>query len=119
MLALQSFPRERRLDWAALLRRVFEFDVLRCTNCGGRMRVIAFIEDGDVSKRILEHLGLPAQVPAALPARAPPTPLAGSDAELHFDGGIDEHVDPWMASDPGTDPRADQGSEPDPDYPVE
>jgi hypothetical protein len=39
--------------------------VLRCASCGGRMRVIAFIEDGEVSRRILEHLGWPAQVPTA------------------------------------------------------
>ena len=64
------------------------------------MRVIAFIEDGDVSKRILEHMGLPAQVPAAWPARAPPTPPPGSDAEPVFD-----------------DPGADRDPEPDPDYP--
>src|SRR5262249_15364150 len=81
----QSFPRERRLDWAALLRRVFGLDVLRCASCGGRMRVIAFIQDGEVSKRILGHLGLLNQQPEAWPARAPPTPCPGSDAELVFD----------------------------------
>src|SRR5262249_7092700 len=70
----------------------------------GRMRVIALIEDGDVSKRILEHLGLQAQVPAPSPVRAPPTPIPSSDAELVCDG-IDEHAAPWMNSEPGTDPN--------------
>src|SRR5438105_259298 len=42
--AFPSFPRDRWLNWAALLRRVFELDVRRCTSCGARMRVIAFIE---------------------------------------------------------------------------
>src|SRR5262249_4571255 len=88
----QSFPRERRLKWASLLRRVFQIDVMRCASCGARMRVIAFIQDGDVSRRILEHLGWPAQVPPARPARAPPTMLSGSDAELVFDGLDNE---PW------------------------
>src|SRR5262249_38934397 len=96
------FPRERRLDSASLLRRVFELDVLGCSSCGGGMRVIALIEDGDVSNRILEPLGLQAQVPAPSPVRAPPTPIPSSDAELVCDG-IDEHAAPWMNSEPGTD----------------
>src|SRR6266545_4716636 len=33
----------RRLDWAALLARVFAIDVLRCSECGGRRRVLAFL----------------------------------------------------------------------------
>ena len=48
----------RRWRWADLLRRVFAVDVLRCPNCGGRMRVLATIDDPDVVRRILAHLGL-------------------------------------------------------------
>ena len=48
------------------------FDVLVCPKCEGRMRVIAFIEDARVARRILEHLGLPTEVPTVKPARAPP-----------------------------------------------
>jgi len=33
-------------------------DVLACPNCGGRMRLIATIEDPRVVRRILTHLGL-------------------------------------------------------------
>jgi hypothetical protein len=29
-----------RIDWASLLRRSFEVDVLQCAVCGGRMRVL-------------------------------------------------------------------------------
>ena len=36
------------------------------------MRVIAFIEDERVARKILEHLGLPSTVPTVKPARAPP-----------------------------------------------
>jgi hypothetical protein len=63
---------ERRLTWAALLRRVFAIDVLECARCGGRMRLLCFISDPDVASAILDHLGFPAKPPAALPARAPP-----------------------------------------------
>ena len=52
-----------RLDWAALLKRVFEVDVLACVRCPGRLRVLAFLTDRGVVKRILEHLGLPSSPP--------------------------------------------------------
>ena len=48
----------RRWRWAELLQRVFAVDVLACPNCGGRMRLIATIEDPRVVRRILTHLGL-------------------------------------------------------------
>ncbi len=47
-----------RWRWADLLQRVFAVDVLACPNCGGRMRLIATIEDPRVVRRILTHLGL-------------------------------------------------------------
>ncbi len=39
----QSRSRPRRLTWAELVRRVFALDVLQCSRCGGRMRVLAAI----------------------------------------------------------------------------
>ena len=60
--------RQRRLDWATLLRRSFGIDVLRCPKCSSRMRLIATIEDPLVARKILEHLGLPARGP---PLRRP------------------------------------------------
>jgi hypothetical protein len=68
-------PAGRR--WADLMRRAFEVDVLACTRCGGRLRLVALLEAGPVTVRILRHLGLPSEVPVARPARAPP--LTSSD----------------------------------------
>jgi hypothetical protein len=45
--------------WAALMRRAFDLDVLRCPRCAGRMQLIATIEDPAVIQRILDYLGLP------------------------------------------------------------
>ena len=59
-------------DWAALLKRVFEIEILRCARCGARMRVVAFITDRKASASILEHLGLPSHFPPLGMARAPP-----------------------------------------------
>ena len=60
----------RRLDWAALLLRVFAIDVLECPRCSGRMKILAFITRPDVVRRILEHLDLPTTSPDT--ARGPP-----------------------------------------------
>jgi hypothetical protein len=37
--------RQRRLDWASLLRRTFHADILCCPHCGGRLEVLAAITD--------------------------------------------------------------------------
>jgi hypothetical protein len=62
----------RRLPWADLLRRVFLVDVLCCTRCGGRRRVLEAVTDPEAAARILLHLGLEATAPRAEQARAPP-----------------------------------------------
>jgi uncharacterized protein YbaR (Trm112 family) len=41
-----------------LMRRVFALDVLACPRCGGRLRVIATVQDPAVVRAILAHLGL-------------------------------------------------------------
>ena len=58
--------------WASLMARTFGFDVLACPRCGGRLRLIALIEEAAVIERILRHLGVPTEIPAPRPARAPP-----------------------------------------------
>ncbi len=45
---------ERRWQWARLIAKVFEVDPLRC-RCGGTMRVVAFILDPTVIRKILQH----------------------------------------------------------------
>ncbi len=43
-----------------LIKRVYEVDPLRFPNCGGEMKVVAFLEplQGDVIESILRHCGL-------------------------------------------------------------
>jgi hypothetical protein len=65
-------PRPTRLSWAALLRRVFAIDILRCDRCGGAMKIIAVIPESSVADKILDHLGL--ELPAS---RATGPPLSG------------------------------------------
>jgi hypothetical protein len=50
----------------------FDLDVLACPRCGGRMSLIATIDDPRIIRKILGHLGLPTEVPQPRPARPPP-----------------------------------------------
>jgi len=65
--------------WAELMRRTFGADVLACLRCGGRLRLVALIEQASVIQHILRHLGLPTEVPEPCPARAPPRLLETND----------------------------------------
>ncbi len=49
-------PNPRHWAWADLMRRAFDIDVLACPRCGGRMRLIATIEDPDAIRAILAAL---------------------------------------------------------------
>ena len=48
--------RRLRRSWAQLIRRIYEIDPLTCTECGGEMRIIAFLLDPTVVRKILGHL---------------------------------------------------------------
>jgi Putative transposase len=61
-----------RVPWADLLEKVFAIDVLACPECGGRLRLIAFIAEARVARRILDHLGLDSTVPPLATARGEP-----------------------------------------------
>jgi len=63
------------------MARVFLVDVLECSSCGGRLRILAAIHSPDAIRAILECLGLP--------SRAPPIAAAAFDPETD---GI-EHID--------------------------
>jgi uncharacterized protein YbaR (Trm112 family) len=49
----------------------FDLDVLACPRCGGRMSLIATIEEPQVIRKILGHLGLPTEIPLPRPPPAP------------------------------------------------
>ena len=53
-----------RLSWAALMKRVFEIDVLLCPRCGGRRRIVAGYPGGQRRRDLLDRLGLSAPTAA-------------------------------------------------------
>jgi hypothetical protein len=65
--------RQRNPTWAQRLKRVFAIDIETCRQCGGRLRVIASIEQPALIDRLLAHLGRDGEsVDLAHPSRAPP-----------------------------------------------
>jgi hypothetical protein len=62
-------PVPRHWAWADLMRRAFDIDVLACPRCGGRLRLIATVEDPDAIRAILTAVA----GERALAGRAPPS----------------------------------------------
>ena len=50
--------REHKRNWARLIQKIYEVDPLTCPKCASRMRVISVIEQPEIIKKILKHLGL-------------------------------------------------------------
>jgi len=70
---IRATHRDRRAV-VYLMRRVLDLDVLACPRCGGRLRVLATVQDPRAVQAILAHLarsGAPAP-----PGPAPPAPAA-------------------------------------------
>jgi Putative transposase len=68
-------PKDVRMNWARRLKRVFGVEIEQCARCGGRLKVIASIEEPEVVERILAHRrerGEEVAPTASLGARAPP-----------------------------------------------
>ena len=68
-----SQPHRDNSEWARLMRRAFDLDVLCCPKCNGRMHVLALIERPRIACRILRHLGMHDHPPPIAPARMPET----------------------------------------------
>jgi hypothetical protein len=66
------------------MARVGEEFPLECPNCGGDIRLIAFITEPGPIRKILTHLGEPLQQPPISPARGPPTDW-GEFVQAHDD----------------------------------
>ncbi len=59
------------MNWAGRLKRVFGMDIEVCSECGGKLKVISSIEEPEVIKKILNHLGLESGIPEPCSPRGP------------------------------------------------
>jgi hypothetical protein len=70
-----------RWSWARLLKRVFALDMARCPFCQqGTLRIIAAITQGEVIRKLLQHLKLSADPPPIAAARVRQEAFAWSSA---------------------------------------
>ncbi len=77
------FQKLCRSRWAALIKKVYEVAPLKCPRCGGRMRIISFIEKKDqpeVIEKILRHCGLWSETKG----RSPPVFTLEADGEVEY-----------------------------------
>jgi hypothetical protein len=67
----RRYPKELKKRWSYFIRKVYETDPLICPKCQGEMRIISFIDQPGVIKKILQHIGLWEESHAP-PERDPP-----------------------------------------------
>ena len=70
--AAQTKRKRPNYNWAELMRRTFDIDVLACQHCGGRLKLLAAVMNPKAVRAILASLGLATEAPELRPARAPP-----------------------------------------------
>ena len=58
ILESDGSPKSFRQNWARLIQKIYEVDPLTCPKCSGAMKVISVIENEDVIRKILKHVGL-------------------------------------------------------------
>jgi hypothetical protein len=74
-------------SWARLIQKIYEVDPLICPRCGEMMKIIAFIEDYKIVKKILDYLG----IYEFDKKRAPPK--VAEDPEEFDEYIIDDYID--------------------------
>ena len=74
-------------SWARLIQKIYEVDPLVCPKCQGEMKIIAFIEDYKVVKKILDYVGI-----YEFERKRPP-PKVAEDPEGFDEYIIDDYID--------------------------
>jgi hypothetical protein len=59
-----------RIDWATLLKRVYDVDCLACP-CGGRLKFVELVTELSTAREVLASMGLPTDLPPIARARSP------------------------------------------------
>jgi hypothetical protein len=73
--AERAAPKHLAMTWMQRLKRVFAIQIETCRRCGGKLKVIASIEEPELIERILAHLEQRTEAPpprSPFAARAPP-----------------------------------------------
>jgi len=70
--------------WAEMIRKVYETDPLLCPKCGGRMKVVSFIENHKVLDKIIDHLKLTFKAERPPPPQAQPQLNMAAEERLEY-----------------------------------
>jgi hypothetical protein len=107
ILEPQGNEKAFRKSWARLIQKIYEVDLLVCTECQGTMRVISSIEDPSVIRAILDHLGL------WLARARPPPKIHDPPVRVH---GTGRSAAPFIPDDVSQIPAHDDHFYGDPQY---
>ena len=58
LMAEEEDKRVPSKGWAEMIRKVYEVDPMLCPECGGAMKIVAFVTDDRAVDRIIDHLKL-------------------------------------------------------------
>ena len=83
----QEYEKGLNKSWARLIKKIYEVDPLICPKCGGQMRIIAFVEDYKVIRKILDYLG----IDEFKRDRPPPKRLSAADSFDEY--ACDDYID--------------------------
>ena len=86
-----------------MIRKIYDVDPLTCPKCQGRIRIISFIENLELIKKILKHLDL-----WDLRARPPPKKGRDQPTDVLYEPDGDSQI-----------PFCEDDLYRDPDYPIE
>ncbi len=87
-------PKEFRKNWARLIQKIYNVNPLLCSKCLGSMRIISFIEEEQLVKKILKHLRLwDIKRKPAPRANGPPTEAFIINDEASSPGADDYLID--------------------------
>ena len=78
--------------WRECIKKIWEVDPLECPRCGAEMKIVSFINEASVIRKILEHLQL---WKAEHPGKPPPESLYRDMIDyLPFDDGWGDYEEP-------------------------
>ncbi|MBW1799532.1 MAG: hypothetical protein JRJ85_02270 [Deltaproteobacteria bacterium] len=86
------------MNWARLIQKIYEVDPLTCRKCSGKMKLISVIEDEEVIKKILKHLGLRQFEPRPPPKVTEPTKIV--EHSIDYSTSQLPASDNWLYLDP-------------------
>ncbi len=105
-------PGNAEKNWSKLIQKIYEADPLTCRKCSGKMKIISLIENGNVIKKILKHLGL-----WDIKTRSPPMASA-PPGNIQIDHSL-RGVGPYGPEADSQLPPCEDYLYRDPDYPIE